>query len=52
MTARQPGQTELGEAIRNLVLHGGPMTPWAEALLYAADKAEHFGHAVIARLLR
>ena len=31
VTAREPGQTELGEAIRNLVLHGGPMTPWAEA---------------------
>jgi len=40
VTAREPGQTELGEAIRNLVLHGGPMTPWAEALLYAASRAE------------
>ena len=27
VTAREPGQTELGEAIRDLVLHGGPMTP-------------------------
>ena len=40
VTAREPGQTELGEAIRDLVLHGGPMTPWAEALLYAASRAE------------
>ena len=40
VTAREPGQTELGEAIRNLVLHGGAMTPWAEALLYAASRAE------------
>jgi dTMP kinase len=40
VTAREPGQTELGEEIRNLVLHGGPMTPWAEALLYAASRAE------------
>ena len=40
VTAREPGQTVLGEEIRNLVLHGGPMTPWAEALLYAAARAE------------
>ncbi len=47
VTAREPGQTELGEAIRNLVLHGGPMTPWAEALLYAASRAE-----VVAEVVR
>jgi dTMP kinase len=40
VTAREPGQTELGEKIRDLVLHGGAMTPWAEALLYAASRAE------------
>ena len=40
VTAREPGQTALGEEIRRLVLHGGPMTPWAEALLYAAARAE------------
>ena len=33
VTAREPGGTELGEQIRTLVLHGGEMTPWAEALL-------------------
>ena len=32
VTAREPGGTALGEAIRDLVLHGGRMTPWAEAL--------------------
>jgi dTMP kinase len=47
VTAREPGQTELGEAIRDLVLHGGPMTPWAEALLYAASRAE-----VVAEVVR
>jgi dTMP kinase len=47
VTAREPGQTELGEAIRELVLHGGPMTPWAEALLYAASRAE-----VVAEVVR
>ena len=40
VTAREPGQTELGEKIRDLVLHDAGMTPWAEALLYAASRAE------------
>ncbi len=40
VTAREPGGTELGEQIRSLVLHGDEMTPWAEALLYAAARAE------------
>ena len=47
VTAREPGQTELGERIRDLVLHGGSMTPWAEALLYAAARAE-----VVAEVVR
>jgi dTMP kinase len=40
VAAREPGQTELGEAIRELVLHGGAMSAWTEALLYAAARAE------------
>lgn len=40
VTAREPGGTALGERIRELVLHGDEMTPWAEALLYAAARAE------------
>jgi len=38
---REPGGTELGERIRDLVLHGGHVTPWAEAALYAASRAQH-----------
>lgn len=38
---REPGGTELGDAIRALVLHGLEMTPWAEAALFAASRAEH-----------
>jgi len=38
---REPGGTELGERIRELVLHGGHVAPWAEALLYAASRAQH-----------
>ena len=38
---REPGGTPLGEEIRDLVLHGGDVTPWAEAALYAAARAQH-----------
>lgn len=38
---REPGGTELGEQIRDLVLHGGHVAPWAEAALYAAARAQH-----------
>ena len=41
VATREPGGTELGEKIRDLVLHGGHVTPWAEALLYAAARAQH-----------
>lgn len=38
---RQPGGTDLGHQIRDLVLHGAHVAPRAEALLFAADKAHH-----------
>ena len=38
---REPGGTELGERVRELVLHGADMSAWAEALLYAASRAQH-----------
>jgi dTMP kinase len=41
VATREPGGTELGEQVRELVLHGGHVTPWAEALLYAASRAQH-----------
>ncbi len=41
VATREPGGTELGEQIRDLVLHGGHVAPWAEALLYAASRAQH-----------
>ncbi len=41
LTTRQPGGTELGAAIRELVLHGDHVSPRAEVLLFAADKAHH-----------
>jgi dTMP kinase len=37
---REPGGTELGERIRELLLGGGAVSPWAEAALFAAARAE------------
>ncbi len=38
----EPGGTELGQEIRHLLLHRkGDVSPRAEALLYAADRAHH-----------
>ena len=41
VATREPGGTDLGERLRDLVLHGGHVSPWAEALLYAAARAQH-----------
>ena len=43
---RQPGGTLLGQRLRDLVLHGDPMSPRAEALIFAADKAQHVDEVV------
>ncbi len=44
---REPGGTEVGELIRNIVLHHrGHVAPRAEALLYAADRAHHVATVV------
>lgn len=37
---REPGGTSTGEAIRSLLLYGGDMAPWTEALLFAAQRAQ------------
>jgi len=41
VVTREPGGTGLGEQIRAALLHGGPVAPRAEALLYAADRSQH-----------
>ena len=41
VSTREPGGTPLGEAVRDLVLHGDHVAPWAEAALYAAARAQH-----------
>jgi dTMP kinase len=41
VATREPGGIPVAEAIRDLVLHGDDMSPWTEAALYAAARAEH-----------
>ena len=42
VTTREPGGTELGIELREIVLHRrGEIAPRAEALIYAADRAHH-----------
>ena len=40
VATREPGGTEFGERIRELVLAGTEISPWAEAALFAAARAE------------
>jgi dTMP kinase len=40
VATREPGGTELGERVRDLVLHQGDVSPWAEATLFAAARAQ------------
>jgi dTMP kinase len=50
---REPGGTEVGVAIREIVLHHrGEVSPRAEALLYAADRAQHIATLVRPALQR
>jgi dTMP kinase len=40
VATREPGGTPLGEEVRRLLLDGVEMSPWAEASLFAAARAE------------
>jgi len=47
VSTREPGGTEVGHEIREIVLHRrGHIVPRAEALLYAADRAQHIATVV------
>jgi dTMP kinase len=46
VTTREPGGTPLGEQIRELLLNGQDMSPWAEAALFAAARAELVEHVI------
>ena len=41
LVTREPGGTPFGREVRELVLHGDHVSPRAEALLFAADRAHH-----------
>ena len=49
---REPGGTPLGEEIRELLLHGGHVAPWAEAALYTASRAQHVDEVIRPALAR
>lgn len=50
---REPGGTEVGALVREIVLHHrGDIAPRAEALLYAADRAHHVATVVRPALAR
>lgn len=50
----EPGDTAVGKELRRIVLDPatGELSPRTEALLYAADKAEHVDHVVLPALAR
>lgn len=52
LLTREPGGTELGAAIRQVLLHGDHVAPRAEALLFAADRAHHVATVVRPALRR
>ena len=52
VSTREPGGTPLGEAIRELVLHGDDVAPWAEAALFAAARAQHVDQVIRPALAR
>ncbi len=43
---REPGGSSLGDSVRNVLLHGGHVYERAEALLYAADRAQNIAEVV------
>jgi dTMP kinase len=49
---REPGATEAGAQIRRMLLDGEALSPRAEALLYAADRAHHVATVVRPALAR
>lgn len=52
VSTREPGGTPLGDAIRDLVLHGEHVAPWAEAALYTAARAQHVEEVIRPSLAR
>ena len=48
ITTREPGATDLGKNIRSILMNRtAPTNPRAEALLFAADRAQHFDEIIL-----
>ena len=54
LLTREPGGTRAGQQMREILLDPatGELSPRAEALLYAADKAQHVDHVIMPALER
>lgn len=54
VATREPGGTDAGEAIRNLLLNDalGDITPLTEALLFSAARSEHIAKKIAPNLLK
>jgi dTMP kinase len=54
LQTREPGGTVLGEALRSMLLDSSfsGMHPWAEALMYAAARAQHVSEVILPTLKR
>lgn len=52
LSTREPGGTPVAERMRELVLFGDDMSPWAEAALYAAARAENVAALIRPALAR
>jgi dTMP kinase len=52
VATREPGGTDLGERIRELLLHGGAVAPWTEAALFAASRAQLVDDVIAPALAR
>lgn len=46
VVTREPGGTELGKSLRKILLHGSFVASRAEALLFAADRAQHVAEII------
>lgn len=52
LVTREPGGTRLGETLREVLLHGERIGARAEALLFAADRAQHVQEVIRPALAR
>lgn len=51
LATREPGGTQVGKAIRHLIMHPGEeLDPLAEAFLFQADRAQHFARVILPAL--